>query len=197
MDDTRLVTTNPLPPGNSRQLFSLWRLLELQRHVPSLEFGFRAAVAEGYLRHNPRVTWHNACARNPERAYGYAEGCISWELCLHSKKKRLRLGKEIEEASFAISLHPPLGAKDWRRLRGSPVKLSPECLACSFYFHFGCYGEWEDLLSLDLGFGEGRAGRVEIWANGSGGVEAAPDLFPDGQVEFQIHTWATSSLHWT
>ncbi len=123
--------------------------------------------------------------------YGYAEECFSWELCLHSKNKRLRLGNETDEASFGISLYPPLGATDWRRLRESPIELSPECLACSFYFHFGCYGEWEDLLNLDLGFGEARGGRVEVWANGSGSVEAAPDLFPDGQVEFQVHTWAT------
>jgi hypothetical protein len=123
--------------------------------------------------------------------YGYAEESFSWELCLHSKNKRLSLGNETDEASFGISLHPPLGPKDWRRLHESRVELPPECLACSFHFHFGCYGEWEDLLELDLRFGQSRGGQLEVWAKGSGSVEAAPDLFPDGQVEFQIHTWAS------
>ena len=121
---------------------------------------------------------------------GYGEESFSWELCLHSKNKRLRLGNETDEASFGISLHPPLGTKDWRRLHESPVELAPEFLGCSFYFHFGCYGGWEDLLNLDLRFGEARNGQVEVWAGGSGSVEAATDLFPEGQVEFQIHTWA-------
>jgi hypothetical protein len=112
-------------------------------------------------------------------------------LCLHSKSKRLRLGNETDEGSFGICLHPPLGPKDWRHLNEAPIEVSPELLGCSFYFNFGCYGEWEDLLSLDLRFGEARNCQVEVWVGGSGSVEAAPDLFPEGMVEFQIHTWAT------
>ena len=123
--------------------------------------------------------------------YGYDEESFWWELCLHSQNKRLHLGKETDEASFGVRLRPSLGAKDWLRLHESPVELSPERLACSFYFHFGCYGEWEDLLDLDLRFGEARGGRVEVWANGCGSVEAAPDLLPEGEVEFRIHTWAS------
>jgi hypothetical protein len=32
---------------------------------------------------------------------------------------------------------------------------------------------------------------VEVRAEGIGSLEAAPDLFPEGRVEFQVHTWAT------
>jgi hypothetical protein len=123
--------------------------------------------------------------------YGYGDESLSWKLRLHSKNKRIRLRNETEEASFGISLHPPLGTQDWRRLHESQVELSPERLACSFYFHFGCYGEWEDLLGLDLRFGDSCGGRVEVWARGSGSVEAAQDLFPHGQVGFQVHTWVS------
>jgi len=123
--------------------------------------------------------------------YGYAEESFSWTLSLQSGTKQLRLGGQTGDASFGIYLHPPLGAKDWRDLRESPVELSPELLSCSFYFHFGCGGEWEDLLSLNLRFGGARNGQVEVWADGFGSVEAAPDLFLADQVEFQIHTWAT------
>jgi hypothetical protein len=140
---------------------------------------------------------NHSFADDPEKCslwagYGFGEESFLWQLRLHSENKRLRLGKETEEASFGITVHPSLGAKDWRHLNDSPVKLSAECLApCSFYFHFGCYGEWEDLQVLDLRFGESRGRQVEVWVKGSGSVKAAPDLFPGGQVEFQIHTWVT------
>lgn len=132
---------------------------------------------------DPEMCWLHA-------GYRYSEESFSWQLHLQSQNKRLHLADETNEASFGIALRPHLGARDWRELPRGSMEIPPELLGCSFMFHFGAYMQWEDLLSLDLRFGTACGGQLEVWADGRGAVEAAPDLFPEGEVEFHIHTWS-------
>jgi hypothetical protein len=120
---------------------------------------------------------------------GYSDD-FSWSLHLQSLSALTRFPTESAPASFAISTRPPLGVMDWRALSGQSTEISPDALGCGFMFHCDAACQWEDLTDLRLHFGRTGAGQIEVFAEGHGCVEAAPDIFPDGEVEFQIHTWA-------
>jgi len=69
------------------------------------------------------------------------------------------------------------------------IKVPEESLTCGFQFRRGESAQWEDLKALELRFGKVRETSIEIWVEGRGRVEAEPELFPDGEVSFQIHSW--------
>jgi hypothetical protein len=133
---------------------------------------------------DPEKCWLHA-------GYGYNEESFSWQLYLQSRSKRQHFVDETDEASFGIAVRLHLGARDWQELPQGSMEVPQESLRCAFMFHFGVCMQWEDLVSLDLRFGATCGGQVEVWANGRGAVEAAPNLFPDGEVEFKIHTWVS------
>jgi hypothetical protein len=57
-------------------------------------------------------------------------------------------------------------------------------------FRYETSSHWEELLSLRIRFGPICRTRIEVVAEGQGCVEAASDIFPEGNVEFCIRTWA-------
>jgi hypothetical protein len=120
---------------------------------------------------------------------GYNED-FSWDLHLQSLSALTHFPTESARASFGIHVHPPLGVSNWRELSGQGVEIPQEVLPCGFMFHCDMSSQWEDLVSLRLRFGETRRTHIEVLADGKGCVEAAPDIFPRGEVAFQIRTWA-------
>jgi hypothetical protein len=120
----------------------------------------------------------------------YNSDHFSWQLHLASKCRAIRSISSTDQVSFAVSVRPPLGTVNWRDLTDHSVKISSDLLGCGFQFHCGMSSRWEDLVSLNLRFGKTQQTQIEIWAEGQGRVEAAADVFPNEEVDFQIHTWA-------
>jgi hypothetical protein len=116
---------------------------------------------------------------------------FSWDLHLQSQSAMTRFPSESVRASFGIHVRPPLGMRNWRELAGQSMEISSDFLRCGFLFHCDMSQQWEDLVSLRLRFGQPRGAHIEVFADGQGSVEAAPDIFPEGEVEFQIRTWVT------
>lgn len=112
------------------------------------------------------------------------ESPLLWTMHLESQHSRVHFTDEAEAVEFAVHVQPPLGIRHWLELAGHSFVVPPELLHGGFRFE-----QWEDLLALQLRFGQTRGTQIEVWAEGCGRVEAAPDVFPDGQVEFQIQTW--------
>lgn len=116
---------------------------------------------------------------------------FSWNLSLSAQTALTDFPRESVKASFGIGVEPPLGVKHWKELSGERVEISREILRCGLRFSYDMSSEWEDLTALDLRFGQVRDTQLEIWATGSGSVEAATEIFPEGVVEFQVHTWVS------
>jgi hypothetical protein len=51
-------------------------------------------------------------------------------------------------------------------------------------------GEWEELIDLRLQFGGICGQQIEVFAEGLGAVESTPDVFPSGEVSFEVQTTA-------
>jgi hypothetical protein len=112
------------------------------------------------------------------------ESPFSWAINLGSQCTHVHFTDEAEPVEFAVHVQPPLGIRHWLELSGRSFVVPPESLHMGFKLE-----QWEDLQALQLRFGQTRGTQIEVWADGCGCVEAAPDFFPDGQVEFQIQTW--------
>jgi hypothetical protein len=112
------------------------------------------------------------------------ESPFSWTLHLGSQHSRVRFTDDAEPVGFAVHVQPPIDARPWLELAGHSFVVPREFLRGGFRFE-----QWEDLLALHLRFGKTRGTQMEVWAEGRGCVEAVPDVFPDGRVEFQIQTW--------
>lgn len=123
---------------------------------------------------------------------GYSDR-FCWDLHLHSQSALTHFPAESVRSSFGIHIHPPLGVTNWRELSGQSFAIPSEAMRWGFMFHCDLSTHWEDLIALHLRFGQTRTAQIEVFAEGQGMVEAAPDIFPCGKVQFQIHTWAVFS----
>lgn len=121
---------------------------------------------------------------------GYRDN-FSWELHLQSLSAMKRFPSVSVHAAFGIHATPPLGVSDWRNLTGQSIEMSQEVLRCGFMFRYDMSQQWEDLISLRLRFGQIQGSKIEVFADGQGSIEAAPDVFPEAEVAFQIRTWVT------
>lgn len=112
---------------------------------------------------------------------------IAWHLKLHSSSSPVNIGDpESERLAFGIdcnNLH--FAVSDWKNLRGTSIDVSDQSLACKFQVF-----DWEDLVSLRLSFGEIQGSKLEVFAEGVGLVESAPEFFVGAEVSFSIQTWA-------
>ena len=116
---------------------------------------------------------------------------FSWNLHLQSQSAMTRFCSESFESSFGLEVSPPLGIRNWRDLTGQIMEIPHDLLPCGFMFHCDMSQQWEYLVSLRLRFGQPRGAQIEVFADGRGSVEAEPDIFPEGEVAFQIQTWVT------
>jgi len=121
---------------------------------------------------------------------GYSDD-FSWDMNLQSRDVLTHFQSESVPASFGIHARPVLGVRNWRDLPGQEIEVLPEALRCGFMFSFDMSRQWENLIDLHLRFGQVLGTQIEVFAEGRGCVEAAPDVFPEGEVGFQIQTWAT------
>jgi hypothetical protein len=124
---------------------------------------------------------------------GFADSAyLSWNLKLHSLPTYTSLIPPEEacpgydKVAFGIDCRGlEFNVANWTQLSLSAVDVPEASLSCAFSVF-----EWEDLRSLRLRFGRTRPGEIEVFAEGVGGAESIPDLFPDCEVSFSIHTWA-------
>ena len=111
---------------------------------------------------------------------GYGENYLSWVLHLGSQSVITHFSSESALGSFCVHTKPPLGGISWRDLSGKNLIVPPEGLDYGFNFHCGMSAQWEDLIELRLRFGQTRSTEIEVFAEGRGSVEAAPDIFVGG-----------------
>ena len=119
---------------------------------------------------------------------GYEDGFV-WDLDLQSQVQLTLYPSGSVRSSFGLQVYPPLGVLDWRELPGQSVTMCDAALERGFMFHYDMSKQWGDTLTLHLQFGQTRGPNIEVFAEGRGCIEAAQDIFPDGQVAFQIHAW--------
>ena len=120
---------------------------------------------------------------------GYEDGFV-WDLDLQSQVQLTLYPSGSVRSSFGLQVYPPLGVLDWRELPGQSVTMCDAALERGFMFHYDMSKQWGDTLTLHLQFGQTRGPNIEVFAEGRGCIEAAQDIFPDGQAAFQIHAWA-------
>ncbi|HEY1171775.1 MAG TPA: hypothetical protein VGH19_10420 [Verrucomicrobiae bacterium] len=123
-------------------------------------------------------------------SYGYSED-FSWTLQLQSQSHLTSFPNEAVEVLFGMQVHPLVGRVSWYELIGKSVEMDRQ--ECGFRFDCDMSSHWEDIIALRLRFGQIRGAQLEVFAEGRASVEAAPDIFPDGEVEFHIHAWAKFS----
>jgi hypothetical protein len=124
---------------------------------------------------------------------GFADSaCLSWNLKLHSMAAYTSLippeerGPGYDKVAFGLEFRDlAFKIADWKQLAQSTVEVPEVSLSCAFIVF-----DWEDLSSLSLRFGPTRRDEIEVFADGVGGAESIPDLFPDSKVSFSVHTWA-------
>lgn len=115
-----------------------------------------------------------------------------WHLKLHSLPAYTSLippeerGPGYDKVAFGVDCRDlAFDVADWTQLAQRIVEVPEASLSCAFSVF-----QWEDLSSLSLRFGRTRPGEIEVFADGVGGAESIPDLFPDSEVSFSVHTWA-------
>ena len=124
---------------------------------------------------------------------GYSgSASLSWDLKLHSMAVYTPLippedrAPGYDKVAFGIECHDlAFEIADWTLLAHKKVDVPVTSLSCAFSVF-----DWEDLISLSLKFGQTRSDEIEVFADGIGGAESMPELFPNGEVSFSVHTWA-------
>lgn len=122
---------------------------------------------------------------------GYDSNVVSWHLHLECLTSLTQFSAEPVLASFGIDSDLPMTLSTWQDLTGLSLDISGEPLPCGFMFHCDMSRQWENLFRLRLRFDQTCGAQIEVFAEGRACVEAEPDIFPEGEVGFQIDTLVT------